>query len=55
MKPIEMKASMFIAKIIPLIDAFKVNKDIHSITASEVFKIPLEEITSEIRSKAKER
>jgi DNA polymerase-1 len=36
-----------------LIDAFKLNKDIHSITASEVFKIPLEEITSEIRSKAK--
>lgn len=50
---IELRIIAHIAKIIPLIDAFKLNKDIHSITASEVFKIPLEEITSEIRSKAK--
>ena len=50
---IELRIIAHIAKIIPLIDAFKLNKDIHSITASEVFNIPLEEITSEIRSKAK--
>lgn len=36
-----------------LIDAFKHNQDIHARTASEVFGIPLEELPSEMRSRAK--
>lgn len=33
--------------------AFKNGRDIHATTASRVFKVPLEEVTSEMRSKAK--
>lgn len=36
-----------------LIDAFEKNLDIHATTASEVFNIPLEFVTSEMRRKAK--
>ena len=36
-----------------LISAFSEGKDIHAITASKVFNIPLEEVTSDIRRKAK--
>lgn len=36
-----------------MIDAFKTRKDVHSITASKVFKVPLEEVTREMRGKAK--
>ena len=36
-----------------MIDAFKTGKDVHSITASKVFKVPLEEVTREMRGKAK--
>ena len=36
-----------------MIEAFNSNTDIHSVTASKVFGVPLEEITSELRSKAK--
>lgn len=36
-----------------LIDAFKQNQDIHARTASEVFGIPLAELPSEMRSRAK--
>lgn len=35
------------------VDAFKHNKDIHSITASQVFHVPLEEVTSLQRRNAK--
>ncbi len=34
-------------------EAFKNGRDIHATTASRVFKVPLEEVTSEMRSKAK--
>lgn len=33
--------------------AFNEDKDIHSITASKIYKVPVEEVTSEMRSKAK--
>lgn len=36
-----------------MIDAFKNSIDIHSVTASQVFNVPLEDVTNELRSKAK--
>ncbi len=36
-----------------LINAYKVGEDIHSITASEIFNIPLHEVTSDMRRAAK--
>ena len=36
-----------------MIQAFKDGKDIHTITASQVFDIPVDEVTSELRTKAK--
>lgn len=50
---IELRVIAHIAKIDSLIEAFKQNKDIHKITASEVFKVSENEVTSEMRSKAK--
>ena len=37
-----------------MIKAFNKNKDIHTITASKVFNIPIEEVDSSLRRKAKE-
>lgn len=36
-----------------LVDAYKTGKDIHATTAAKVFKVKLEDVTSEMRSKAK--
>lgn len=36
-----------------MITAFRENQDIHSITASKIYKVPLEEVTSGMRRKAK--
>lgn len=36
-----------------MIDAFNNDTDIHSVTASKVFGVPLQEVSSELRSKAK--
>lgn len=36
-----------------MIDAFKNNQDIHAITASQVFNMPLDYVTGEMRSRAK--
>lgn len=36
-----------------MIDAFKAGRDIHATTASRIFKVPLEEVTSEMRGMAK--
>ena len=36
-----------------MIDAFNNNDDIHAITASQVFNVPLEEVTKQMRSEAK--
>lgn len=35
------------------IDAFVKNQDIHTLTASEIFEVPVDEVTSELRSNAK--
>ncbi len=50
---IELRLVAHAAKIEPLIQAFKDGQDIHAATASEVFGVPLAEMTSEVRRKAK--
>ncbi|MCY6370763.1 DNA polymerase I [Clostridium ganghwense] len=50
---IELRVLAHIADDENLIDAFKHHSDIHTKTASEVFKVPMEEVTSLMRSNAK--
>ncbi len=50
---IELRIMAAIAKDEHMIDAFKNKRDIHSTTASKVFKVPLEEVDGDIRRKAK--
>ncbi len=50
---IELRVIAHVAKIHNLVQAFKDDKDIHRITASQVFHIPEAQVTDEIRSKAK--
>ena len=50
---IELRVIAAVAKIDNLIKAFKENKDIHRITASQVFGIPENEVSDDLRSKAK--
>lgn len=50
---IELRVIAHVAKITALIDAFKEGKDIHRITASQVFGIPESGVSDEMRSKAK--
>ena len=50
---IELRVLAHIAEDEKFIDAFKSHEDIHTRTASEVFKVPLEEVTSLMRSNAK--
>ncbi len=50
---IELRVLAHIANDEQMIKAFNENQDIHAITASEVLKIPLSEVTSAMRSSAK--
>ena len=50
---IELRVIAHVAKITALIEAFKENKDIHRITAAQVFGLQENEVSSEMRSKAK--
>lgn len=50
---IELRLLAHISKDRTLIDAFKHNMDIHALTASQVFHVPFEEVTSIQRSNAK--
>lgn len=50
---IELRVLAHIANDETMINAFKKNEDIHAVTASQVFGIPLDEVTSEQRRKAK--
>ena len=50
---IELRVLAHVAKIENLIQAFKDEKDIHKITAAQVFKVPENEIDDSLRSKAK--
>jgi DNA polymerase-1 len=50
---IELRIMAHMSKDANMIDAFMHDADIHTSTASKVFKIPVEEVTKEQRSKAK--
>lgn len=50
---IELRVLAHISGDEKLIDAFKHHSDIHTKTASEVFKVPIEEVTPRMRSNAK--
>ncbi|MDF1748211.1 MAG: DNA polymerase I [Alphaproteobacteria bacterium] len=50
---IELRLVAHVAKIEPLIQAFLDGQDIHAATASEVFNVPMADMTSDIRRKAK--
>ncbi len=51
---IELRVLAHISEDENMIDAFKHNADIHATTASEIFNVPMEEMTPEIRYRAKE-
>lgn len=50
---IELRVLAHIADDENMIDAFKHHSDIHTKTAAEVFKVPIDEVTSTMRSNAK--
>lgn len=50
---IELRVLSHISNDSTMIDAFKNDIDIHKVTASQVFGVPLEEVTSQMRSEAK--
>ncbi|MGE5448955.1 MAG: DNA polymerase I [Bacteroidales bacterium] len=50
---IELRIMAALSQDRQMIDAFANNEDIHSITASKIYKIPLSEVTSDMRRKAK--
>ena len=50
---VELRVLAHIAKIEPLVEAFKNGEDIHALTASEIFGTSLEKVTSDLRRRAK--
>ncbi|NMM45362.1 DNA polymerase I [Rhodospirillaceae bacterium KN72] len=50
---IELRLVAHVAGIEPLIQAFRDGQDIHAATASEVFGVPMADMTSDVRRKAK--
>lgn len=50
---IELRVLAHVGKIKSLVEIFKEGEDIHRATASRVFKVPLDEVTSEMRRRAK--
>ncbi len=50
---VELRILAHVAEIQVLRDAFKNGKDVHSITASQVFGVPVEQVDKEMRRKAK--
>jgi DNA polymerase-1 len=51
---IELRIAASFAKDQTMIEAFRTKRDIHTTTAAKVFKVPLEEVTPDMRRKAKE-
>jgi DNA polymerase-1 len=50
---IELRIMAAFSKDESMLDAFKNGKDIHAATAAKIFQVPLEEVTSDMRRKAK--
>ena len=50
---IELRLLAHVAKIEPLIEAFKQGRDIHAATASQMFGVSINEVDSELRRRAK--
>lgn len=50
---IELRVAAHLAGDKKMIEAFKKGSDIHAITASEIYNVPLEKVTSELRRNAK--
>ncbi len=50
---IELRVLAHISNDEKMIDAFKQDKDIHTITASQVFNVPVDNVSKQIRSRAK--
>jgi DNA polymerase I len=50
---IELRLAAEIGDVTPLKDAFRNGDDIHALTASQVFNVPMAEMTGEIRRRAK--
>jgi DNA polymerase-1 len=50
---IELRLLAHIAQVHPLIEAFRNGDDIHAATASQIFSVPLEQMTSDLRRQAK--
>ncbi len=50
---IELRIMAAMSKDAQMMEAFRNNQDIHAITASKIYKIPLEQVTSDMRRKAK--
>lgn len=50
---VELRIFAHMSKADNLMKAFKENKDIHTQTASDIFKVPLEEVTKDMRRTAK--
>jgi DNA polymerase-1 len=51
---IELRIAASFAKDEIMIDAFRNKRDIHTTTAAKVFKVPIEQVTADMRRKAKE-
>jgi DNA polymerase-1 len=50
---IELRIMASLSKDPTMVEAFRQNQDIHAITAAKVFKVPLDEVTSDQRRQAK--
>ncbi len=50
---IELRIMAALSKDPQMMEAFANNQDIHAITASKIYKVPVEEVTSDMRRKAK--
>ena len=50
---IELRIMAHLSQDPNMIEAFNSDKDIHAATAAKIYKVPLEEVTSEMRNKAK--
>ncbi len=50
---IELRLAAHMADVGPLKEAFRAGADIHALTASEVFGVPMDEMTGDIRRRAK--